>query len=172
MKKNNFSSKGGSAFSGKTQLEKVVVNAGIGKLSQSAGFSDKILPELEAEFASFTGQKPVLKTAKKSIAGFKIRAGNVVGIMVTLRVARMIGFINKLVNIALPRVRDFRGIPLKNVDKNGNLTIGIKEHIIFPEVSAEVSKLNFGLQATIVPKVRGREEALEVYKLIGIPFSK
>ncbi len=156
----------------KNQLEKVVVNAGIGRLSQSAGFTDKILPELEAEFASFTGQKPVLKTAKKSIAGFKIREGNVVGIMATLRGVRMVGFINKLVNIALPRVRDFRGVPLKNVDKNGNLTIGIKEHIVFPEVNAESSKLNFGLQATIVPKVRGRGKALDLYKLIGIPFSK
>ena len=119
-----------------------------------------------------TGQKPVRRPAKKSIAGFKMREGNIVGIMVTLRGVRAYSFLQKLIHTVLPRVRDFRGVSLTGVDTNGNLTIGIKEHIVFPEMSAELSKVNFGLEATIVPKVPGREEALELYKEIGIPFKK
>ena len=130
----------------KTKLEKIVINSGVGRLSEQPNFEEKTLVQISRDIAILSGQKPEVRRARKSIAGFKIREGNVVGIMTTLRGARMVSFVNKLVNIALPRVRDFRGIPLKNVDKNGNLTIGVKEHIVFPEVNAESSKLNFGLQ--------------------------
>jgi large subunit ribosomal protein L5 len=155
-----------------SKIEKVVVNSGIGRLSQQANFSDKLLPELESEFAAIVGQRGATKGARISIAGFKIREGNVVGIMATLRGARMELFLKKVINIVLPRVRDFRGIDAKGVDKNGNLTIGLKEHLVFPEVSPETSKVGFGLQLTIVPKVQKRAEAMELYKEIGIPFKK
>ncbi len=155
-----------------TKIEKVVVNSGIGRLSQQAGFEDKLLPEVEREFAAITGQRGALKNARISIAGFKIREGNTVGIMVTLRGKRMESFLKKVTNIVLPRVRDFRGIDLKVVDQNGNLTIGLKEHLVFPEVSPETSKVGFGLQMTIVPKVQKRASAMEIYKAIGVPFKK
>lgn len=154
------------------KLEKVVVNAGIGRLSQTANFTDKILPEVIAEFSAITGQKPMLRGARKSIAGFKMREGNIVGLKATLRGKRMMDFISRLINSALPRVRDFRGLDSKAVDENGNLTIGVKEHIVFPEVNIETVKTNFGLEATIVPRLRNRDEALELYKQLGVPFKK
>lgn len=156
----------------KIKLEKVVVNAGIGRLSQMANFEDKILPEVMAEFAAVTGQKPMIRGARKSIAGFKMREGNIVGLKATLRGNRMMDFLSRLINSALPRVRDFRGLDPKAVDENGNLTIGIKEHIVFPEVDVETVKTNFGLEATVVPRLRNREAAMELYKQLGIPFKK
>lgn len=154
------------------QIEKVVVNAGIGRLSQTANFSDKVLPEAIADFSVITGQRPMLCSAKKSIAGFKIREGNIVGLKTTLRRKRMKDFLTKVVNVVLPRVRDFRGIPMKSVDERGNLTIGIKEHIVFPEVDLETVKVNFGVEVTVVPKERKRASAMELFKAIGIPFQK
>ena len=151
-------------------IEKIVVNSGVGRLSQSANFNDKILPEILSDLASLTGQKPRPRPVKKSIAGFKVREGAVVGVMVTLRGKRMADFLTKLVNVVLPRVRDFRGVPLKAVDANGNLTIGIKEHIVFPEISAETTKVNFGLQATVVPREKKRDSAIEAFRKLGVPF--
>lgn len=156
----------------KQNIAKVVVNSGIGRLSQSPNFNDKVLPEVMAEFAAITGQKPAERTARESIAGFKIREGNIVGLMATLRSARMADFLMKVVSVVLPRVRDFRGIPMKAVDENGNLTIGIKENLVFPEIIAEQSKVNFGLQLTIVPKIQSKETAVALYKEIGVPFAK
>ncbi len=117
-----------------TKIEKVVVNSGIGRLSQQAGFEDKLLPEVEREFAAITGQRGALKNARISIAGFKIREGNTVGIMVTLRGKRMESFLKKVTNIVLPRVRDFRGVPTRAFDGRGNYTLGVKDHLIFPEI--------------------------------------
>ena len=156
----------------KTQLDKVVVNVGLGRLSQQANFSDKILPDAVAEFSSITGQKPLFAPAKKSIAGFKIREGNIVGLKCTLRGNRMMQFLNKFVNVALPRVRDFRGISRDSVDEGGSLTIGLKEHIVFPEISAETSKVAFGLEITVVPKEKRRDKAMELYGKLGVPFKK
>lgn len=153
-------------------LEKVVVNSGIGRLSQSANFEDKVLPDIESEFASITGQKGLRRAARISIAGFKIREGAFVGIMATLRGKKMADFAEKVIGIVLPRVRDFRGIDMKNVDGNGNLTIGFKDQLVFPEISAETAKVNFGLQATFVPKIQNREKAVELFKSIGVPFKK
>ena len=156
----------------KQQLDKVVVNVGLGRLSQQANFSDKILPDAVLEFSAITGQKPLFAPAKKSIAGFKIREGNIVGLKCTLRGNRMMQFLNKFVNVALPRVRDFRGISKDSVDEGGSLTIGLKEHIVFPEISAETSKVAFGLEITVVPKEKRRDKAMELYAKIGIPFKK
>lgn len=151
-------------------LEKIVVNAGIGRLSQLANFSDKILPELTNEFAALTGQKPSHRPARQSIAGFKMRAGTIIGLQSTLRRRRMADFLARLVHIVIPRVRDFRGVSLGAIDQGGNLTIGVKEHIVFPEISGDVSKTNFGLQVTVVPRVRHRKEAIAFYRALGIPL--
>jgi large subunit ribosomal protein L5 len=153
-------------------LEKIVVNAGIGRLSSQPNFEDKILPELLKELSLITGQKPAARSAKVSIAGFKLRAGTVVGLKVTLRGKRMWEFLDKLVKVALPRVRDFRGLKKESVDKSGNLTMGLKEQLIFPEISAETSKVTFGIEITLVPKLRDREKAMELYKELKIPLKK
>lgn len=155
----------------KRDLEKVVVNSGIGRIAQQANFNEK-LPAMEKEFALIVGQKPAERPARQSIAGFKMRAGNIVGIMATLRGRRMADFLMRTINVVIPRMRDFRGIALQNVDQEGNLTIGIKEHIVFPEMNGEVSKVNFGIQMTLVPQMRGRAKALELYHALGVPFSK
>lgn len=155
----------------KRDLEKVVVNSGIGRIAQQANFNEK-LPVMEKEFALIVGQKPAERPARQSIAGFKMRAGNIVGIMATLRGRRMADFLMRTINVVIPRMRDFRGIALQNVDQEGNLTIGIKEHIVFPEMNGEALKVNFGIQMTLVPQMRGREKALELYKALGVPFSK
>jgi len=152
------------------QIEKVVVNIGIGKNRLLPQFEEKVLPEIEKEAALITGQKSARRKAKQSIAGFKIRAGDIVGLQTTLRGNRMKDFIIKLIRIALPRVKDFKGIDLKNVDKNGNLNIGFRDQFVFPEIEVEKSKVNFGLQVTIVPSKQNRNDALELYKSLGIPL--
>lgn len=154
------------------KLDKIVVNVGTGRLSSQPNFQEKILPEIMKDLAAITGQKPSERPAKKSIAGFKLREGIIVGLKVTLRKKRMTEFFEKLINTTLPRVRDFRGINKKALDRNGNLTIGIKEHLIFPEMSSELSKVNFGLEITFVPKPMSKEKALQLYSDLGIPFSK
>lgn len=156
-----------------SKIEKVVINSGLGRASQLTHFQEKLLPAIMDEFAQITGQKPAPRGARKSIAGFKLREGSVIGLVATLRGKRMAAFLDKFVKIVLPRVRDFRGIDPKNIDSGGNLTIGIREHIIFPEINAEKSNVNFGLQITIVPqKTLSGEEATAFYKTIGIPFKK
>jgi large subunit ribosomal protein L5 len=119
-----------------------------------------------------TGQKAVTRKAKKSVAAFKIRQGEEIGVAVTLRGKRMYTFIDKLYNIALPRTKDFRGINTSAVDSVGNLTIGIKEHTIFPEIVDEELKDVFGLAVTVVTTAKSKEEALAFFKLLGTPFKK
>ncbi len=154
------------------KIEKVVVNVGVGKKSQQQGFEDKVLPEIVKDLSAITGQKPKTTTAKKSIAGFKTRQGQIVGLVVTLRGNRMADFMDRLIKIVFPRVKDFRGIELKNIDKNGNLSIGFKEHVVFPEISQETSRQDFGLEVTIVPNIKNRDEAVELYRLLGMPLKK
>jgi large subunit ribosomal protein L5 len=154
------------------RLEKVVVNVGLGRASQSANFKDKILPEVMKEISLITGQKPSLRKAKKSISGFKLREGEVIGLKVTLRGLRMFDFIDKLIKIVYPRVRDFRGIDLKNVDKKGNLNVGFRDHYVFPEISQETSTVDFGLQVTVVCKAKRREDALVLYRHLGFLFKE
>lgn len=153
-------------------LEKVAINVGLGRMSQQSSFSDKLLPEIIKDLASITGQKPAETRAKKSIAGFKMRQGQIVGLKVTLRKKKMFDFMDKLINVVLPRVRDFRGINLKNIDKKGNLSLGFKENVVFPEINTETQKIDFGLEVTMVVRAENREEAIELYRQMGLPLKK
>ncbi|OGF26331.1 50S ribosomal protein L5 [Candidatus Falkowbacteria bacterium RIFOXYB2_FULL_47_14] len=150
------------------RLKKVVVNVGFGRHMKEKAYIDAVVSGL----TRITGQKPVLAKARKSISSFKIREGNVIGAYVTLRGARMHDFVNKLINITFPRVRDFRGINEKNVDRMGNMTIGFREHISFPEISADEVENVFGLEISLSIGARSREEGLELYKLLGFPIKK
>ncbi len=132
----------------------------------------KLYNSIMGDFSLISGQSPVLAKAKKSIAGFKTREGMPLGVMVTLRGSKMYDFIDRLVDIALPRSRDFKGINPDSIDKTGNLTIAVKESIIFPEVSPEKAKMIFGFEITFVNNAKNKEEGLEIFKLIGIPFKK
>lgn len=160
----------GSVFGYKNRMAapriiKVVVSSGVGSAK------DKNRLTIVADrLARITGQKPSPRPAKASIAQFKMREGDVVGYQVTLRGARMFDFLDKLIHIALPRTRDFRGINQSAVDDMGNITIGIKEHTIFPETSDEDLKDVFGLAVTIVTTAGGKEEALGFFRHLGIPF--
>ena len=154
-------------------IEKVVVNVGVGRASQQPSFKDKLLPEIQKELASITGQKPSGRSAKKSIAGFKVREGQLIGLSVTLRGSRMYDFIRKITSAVYPRVRDFRGINLKNIDKQGNLNLGFREHVVFPEVVPEASMVSFGLQVTLVARnVKNQAQAVALYKKIGFRFKE
>ena len=144
------------------QIEKVVVNSGIGRLSTQPNFQDKILPALVADFAAITGQKPSERPAKKSISSFKLRQGTIVGLKATLRRRRMAQFLQKVVKVVLPRVRDFQGIDQKNIDQQGILTFGVKDHYVFPEVTPDATRQSFGVEITVVPKdEKNHEEANE-----------
>lgn len=147
------------------RVQKVVVNVGIGKFIKE---SDKV-EEIINGIGEITGQKPVKTKARKAISGFKIRQGLEIGVKVTLRGKRMWQFIERLVNVALPRTKDFQGIEEKSVDQKGNLNIGIREHTIFPEISAEKMKNIFGFQVTIVTNAKSRDEGRELFKLLGFP---
>ncbi|MBW1898168.1 MAG: 50S ribosomal protein L5 [Deltaproteobacteria bacterium] len=147
-------------------LKKIVLNMGIGEAIHNI----KILDSASEELTVISGQKPVVRRAKKSIAAFKLREGMPVGCMVTLRGNRMYDFFNKLVNIALPRVRDFRGISGKAMDGNGNYTLGITEQIIFPEIEYDRIDQIKGLNITIVTTAKTDEEGKELFKLMGMPF--
>lgn len=149
------------------RIVKVVVSSGTGKAK------DKNRNELvSSRMTQIVGQKPAPRAAKASIAQFKMREGDVIGFQATLRGDRMYSFIDKLIHVALPRTRDFRGIPDSGVDQMGNLTIGIKENTIFPETSDEDLKDVFGLAVTIVTTAKTREEALAFFRYLGIPFKK
>jgi large subunit ribosomal protein L5 len=154
------------------RIEKVVINTGFGRLlagktsQEQKDISQTILKDLSL----IAAQKPILTKAKKSIASFKIRKGMPLGAKVILRKQRMYDFLDRLVHIALPCSRDFRGLSRRSVDKKGNLTIGIKEHIIFPEVSPEKAKNIFGFEITIVTTAKSQEEALQLFRLLGFPI--
>ncbi len=155
-----------------SKIEKIVVNVGVGRLSQQPNFEEKILPEVIKNLSLITGQKPVVCQAKKSISGFKIRAGQIVGLKTTLRRKRMSDFLEKLVKVIFPRVRDFRGVDSKGIDEKGNLTIGLKDQAVFPEINQETSKIDFGLEISIVNNAKNKEEAMNLYKILGVPFKK
>ncbi|HLP86856.1 MAG TPA: 50S ribosomal protein L5 [Candidatus Paceibacterota bacterium] len=151
------------------RLVKVVVASGTGSgIKRNKDHNKLVIDRL----AKITGQKPATKSAKKSIASFKIRIGDPIGVMVTLRGDRMYGFLDKLINVAIPRTKDFRGIERKIVDNIGNLTMSIKEHTIFPETGSEDIKDVFGLAITIVTTAKNKAEATDFFELIGIPFKK
>ncbi|MFA5986838.1 MAG: 50S ribosomal protein L5 [Parcubacteria group bacterium] len=148
------------------RIEKVVVNVGIGKFIKNT----EGLAEVEKGLRDITGQKPLNTKATKSIATFKIREGQDVGMKVTLRGRRMWDFLNRLVGISLPRVRDFQGINIEAIDQSGNLNIGIKEHTIFPEIVAENVRNSFGFQVTVVSSARNKEDAEKMYRALGFPL--
>lgn len=150
------------------KLKLVSVNVG---MSTNLLKDPKIPETVEATLTRITGQKPVKTLAKKSIASFKVRQGQNIGMKVTLRGARMWHFLEKLIHVTLPRVRDFRGISTKLVDKQGNLSLGFKEYIAFPEIRPdEIEKLH-GVQVTVSTTAKSREEGLELFKLMGFPFN-
>jgi large subunit ribosomal protein L5 len=153
-------------------LDKIVVNAGVGRASQMANFEEKVLPQIVRDISFICGQKPKLARAKKSIAGFKTREGQIVGLQATLRGRAAVDFFERLTTIVLPRVRDFNGIDAKNVDRHGALNIGFKEQLVFPELDPEESTLSFSLGVNIVPKARNREEAVGAYRALGVAFKK
>ncbi len=149
------------------KLKLVSVNVG---MSTNLLKDPKIPETVESTLTRITGQKPVKTLAKKSIASFKIRQGQHIGMKVTLRGARMWHFLEKLIHVTMPRIRDFRGISPKLVDKQGNLSIGFKEYIAFPEIrSDEIERLH-GVQVTVSSTAKTREEGLELFKLLGFPF--
>lgn len=150
------------------RLNKVVLNIGLGKSLSDSKAQENAFKTLQR----ITGQKPVFTKAKKSISNFKIRQGMVVGASVTLRGQRMYDFLNRFVNVTLPRVRDFRGLAKKSVDQQGNLTIGFKEHIVFPEIRADEIESLHGLEVTVSVSGRRRDLAIRLFELLGFPFSK
>lgn len=147
------------------KLVKIVVSSGVGKAKDKAR-----LALVEKKLAQITGQKPAPRAARKSIASFKLREGEVIGYQATLRGQRMYEFLDKLVHIALPRTRDFRGLPKTSIDEMGNYTIGIRENTIFPETSEEDLKDVFGLSITLVTTAKTKEEAEAFLRHLGIPM--
>jgi len=149
------------------RLLKIVVNVGIGSTKDREKLA--LIPE---RLAKITGQKPAPRMAKKSIATWKLRQGETIGQVVTIRGARMQVFFDKLIHVALPRTRDFKGIARTAVDEMGNLTLGIKEHTVFPEASDEELKNVFGMAITVVTTAKNKEEATAFFEYLGVPFKK
>ncbi|MFI5174131.1 MAG: 50S ribosomal protein L5 [Terriglobia bacterium] len=148
------------------QIKKIVVNMGVGEAIANA----KILDVASAEVSAITGQKPVIARAKKSIASFKLRAGMPIGVSVTLRGEVMFEFFDRLCNIALPRVRDFKGLSTKSFDGRGNYTLGLRDQLVFPEIDyAKVDKIR-GMNVTVVTSAKTDNEARSLLKLMGMPF--
>ena len=150
------------------KVQKVVVNVGVGKTLKDAKMLEAIIEDVKR----ITGQSPVKTIAKKSIAGFKIREGQVVGLVVTIRGHRMYDFLEKLIKISIPRIRDFRGLDPKKFDGHGNYNIGFKEQIVFPETTREHLEYTFGLEVNIQTNTNEDKKALALLKSLGFPFQK
>jgi large subunit ribosomal protein L5 len=150
------------------KIKSVVINVGVGRHSKEKDFTETVKRNL----AKISGQAAVSTKAKKAISAFKTRKGMVIGVKVTMRGARMYDFVEKLVNVTLPRVRDFRGLDDKIVDNGGNLTLGMKEQLPFPEIRAEEADTIHGLEICIATSAKKREEGLVLFKAIGFPFKK
>ena len=150
------------------KLHKIVVNMGVGAAVADA----KLIEEAAKELETITGQKPSIRKAKKAISNFKLREGLSIGCMVTLRKERMFEFLDRLVNVALPRVRDFRGLSDKSFDGRGNYTLGLKEQIIFPEINVDKINKILGMDITFVTTARNDNEAYELLQSFGVPFRK
>ncbi|RPH75684.1 50S ribosomal protein L5 [bacterium] len=148
------------------RLDKVVINMGVGEATGDAKAIDAAVNDLTA----IAGQKPIVTRAKKSIAAFKVRAGMPIGVKVTLRGERMYEFLDKLFNLSLPRIRDFRGVPPKSFDGRGNYTLGLREQLIFPEINIDKIDKVRGMDIVIVSTAKTDEQAFELLKLMGMPF--
>lgn len=153
-------------------IKKVVLNSSFGKevVSKTSGEREKIQNLVMQDLSLLAGQRTKLVKSKKSIAGFKLREGIEIAATVTLRKERMWDFLERLIYLSLPRSRDFKGLEPKTIDKKGNLNIGFREHISFPEIFTEKEKTIFGLQITVVTNAKSKEEGLELYKLMGFPI--
>jgi large subunit ribosomal protein L5 len=151
------------------RLVKVVVSSGTGSGIKKNKDRNKFLID---RLAKITGQKPATRSAKKSIASFKVRQGDEIGVLITMRGARMYGFLDKLINVAIPRTKDFRGLERKIVDNIGNMTMSVREHTIFPETADEDLKDVFSFAVTIVTTAKTKDEATDFLSLIGVPFKK
>jgi large subunit ribosomal protein L5 len=150
------------------RIEKIVINMGLGEATQDA----RVLDEASEVLAAITGQKPVVRRARKSIAGFKVRAGMPVGLKVTLRGDRMYEFLDRLISVALPRVRDFRGLSPKSFDRDGNYTFGVKDHLIFPEVDVDKVTRQLGMDITMVIKSPSIELSRALLEKLNFPFKR
>lgn len=150
------------------RLEKIVVNAGVGLVAKNK----ELMEALSKDIAAITGQKPSIRKAKTSEAGFNVRAGMPVGLKVTLRGSRMYNFLDRLVSVVLPRLRDFRGLSLKSFDKSGNYSLGISEHTVFPEVDTGKAGKPHGLEITIVTSSNETDKSKRLLELLGMPFEK
>ena len=148
------------------KLTKIVINVGVGKIVKDA----KMLEAVIADIAKITGQQPVKTLSRKSIAGFKLRENQVVGVTVTLRGYRMYSFLDKLINVTLPRVKDFRGVPVAGFDGRGNYHLGLKEHLVFPEISADALDRIFGLQVSLVTNAGSDAPTQEMLKAFRFPL--
>jgi large subunit ribosomal protein L5 len=153
-------------------LEKIVVDAGVGRLSQTPNFEEKALAQVSRDLASLAGQKAQIRRARKSIAGFKIREGQIVGLRTTLRRDKMVDFFERLIRIVLPRVRDFNGLDVKNIDAGGTLNVGLREQFVFPEIAPEDSPVSFSLGIAIVSRERDRDKAIAAFRKLGVPLKK
>jgi large subunit ribosomal protein L5 len=149
------------------KLVKVVINVGLNQAARDSRLAEVAVKTL----TRISGQKPVLTKAKKSISNFKIRQGMVVGTIVTLRGGRMYDFVDKLIHVALPRVRDFRGLSPQSIDEQGNLSIGFKEHLIFPEIRSDEVEVIHGLEVAITTNAGSRERGRKLLELLGFPFT-
>ena len=150
------------------KIEKVVLNMGMGEAISNA----KILDAAVDELGQITGQKPIITKAKKSIASFKLREGQSIGAMVTLRGEKMYEFLDRLISTALPRVRDFRGVPSKSFDGRGNYTLGVRDHLIFPEIDITKVDKSKGMNITIVTNAKDDDQARFLLRELGLPFTK
>lgn len=150
------------------RLEKIVLNIGLGEVRENP----RAVESASADMATITGQKPVITRAKKSIANFRIREGQGIGVMVTLRGQRMYEFYDRLVNAALPRLRDFRGCSTKAFDGRGNYSLGVREQLIFPEIDYDKVERIRGMQINIITSARSDEEGKRLLELLGMPFAK
>lgn len=150
------------------KLEKITINVGVGR----ALGDKKIIDAVVGTITNITGQRPVLTKAHQSISNFKLRQGMVVGVTTTLRRQRMYDFLDKLINVTLPRVRDFQGIKPTAVDPQGNLNIGFKEHIVFPEMKSDTIEHIHGLEVALTTTATNREQGYRLFELFGIPFKK
>lgn len=148
------------------RLVKAVVNVGVGRIVKDQALLEQVTEGLKR----ITGQKPQPTQAKKSVASFKTRRGMLLGYRVTLRGRRMLDFVDRLVSVALPRTHDFRGLAPSSVDQSGNLTVGVREHIVFPEITAESARSIWGFEVTVVTNARSHAEGLELFRLLGFPI--
>lgn len=150
------------------KISKVVLNVGVGRFVKEAGYIENV----EKTLAKISGQKPIRNKARKAISNFKIRAGMEIGVSATLRGPRMYSFLEKLLSVTLPRVRDFRGISARAFDKNGNYTLGFKEHLAFPEIKSEDADRIHGLEVVICTTAKNKEEGKALLTHLGFPFTK